>query len=206
MSDLLQILVLAGVAVFVAFRLYGTFGQQTGHDVRDSANVPPPSADEGPSPAIDASPPEFESQDQKPIFTGPAAADLEDIYEIDNSFTVPSFLEGSARAYEMIVTAFNTGDRDTLKMLLTDTVYVSYDEAIKAREKTDGKALEFSGIFKQEIAEASLSGSQADIIVSYQAEMLDETTIRKTKELWTFTRDLHSSDPTWRLSGVALAA
>ena len=40
---------------------------------------------------------------ERPLFTGPAAGGLEDIYEVDRTFTPEDFLRGAKAAYQMIM-------------------------------------------------------------------------------------------------------
>lgn len=133
--------------------------------------------------------------------------------EIDPGFDPGEFLEGARSAYEMIVTAFADGDRKTLQSLLSPDVYDEFLEAISAREKRDEKVeSSFVSIDKVTLKDAKLSGSTARLVVEFVSQMItatrdddnkvidgDPSQIVQIKDVWTFARDLTSSNPNWRL-------
>ncbi len=51
----------------------------------------------------------------------------------DPGFDLDQFISGAKTAYEMIVTAFATGDRELLARLLDKDVYASFASATEAR-------------------------------------------------------------------------
>lgn len=142
-----------------------------------------------------------------------AQGGLQDIIRADRGFDVPHFLTGAQDAFTMVVTAFAAGDRDTLKNLLADSIYKSFDAAIAAREKAGETAqVEIHAIRRAEITNAWLAGRTAFITVRIIA---DETNILKDKDgtllhgnpdrvtetidIWTFSRDVRSRNPGWFL-------
>ena len=63
---------------------------------------------------------------------------------------------------------------------------------------------------------AELKDDTADVTVTFESEVMmagydpqgtliegDPTTPRKVTEIWTFARDVHSSDPNWHLIATA---
>ena len=113
----------------------------------------------------------------------------------------------------MIVTAYAAGDRETLRPLLSDEVYRSFDDALSAREK-DGLTVEqsFIGIEKAELKNASLDGSRARLTIAFKSTLTsctknsdgvviegDPVTVREVTDVWTFERDVKSRDPNWKL-------
>ena len=56
-------------------------------------------------------------------------------------FSGKSFVDGARRAYELIVTAFAKGDRDTLKPLLSQDVFDGFSAEIARREQ-QGESME----------------------------------------------------------------
>lgn len=148
------------------------------------------------------------------------AAKLDDVAAADRSFTGESFLSGARMAYEMIVTAFAAGDRDSLEPLLSDDVYRSFEGAITDRE-TKGLAVEqsFIGIDKAKITDASLAGSRLRVTVSFKSDLTsctknadgvvvegDPVTVREVTDVWTFERDTRSRNPNWLLVATGAAA
>jgi predicted lipid-binding transport protein (Tim44 family) len=131
---------------------------------------------------------------------------------IDRNFEPSAFLDGAEKAFRMIVQAFATGDRATLKPLLGDETWHAFDLAISEREKagqthvTDVKAMH--GVT---IESAELKGTVASIaarIVSDQVNMthtqsgqvvVGTDAVTEITDLWTFERDLAQPNPIWRL-------
>ena len=139
---------------------------------------------------------------------------------LDRYFDGNEFLSGARAAYEMIVTAFAAGDRDTLKPLLSADVFRSFDAAISDRE-SKGLSIDqsFIGIDKAKIADAEISGSRIRLTVSFRSELTsctknadgvvlegDPVTIREVTDVWTFERDAKSRDPNWLLVATGAVA
>ncbi|MCA8901223.1 MAG: Tim44 domain-containing protein [Hyphomonas sp.] len=201
MDPVMEVIFLAGAALFVLSRLYFTLGK--GENNRPVGRTSPTaSSDEAASKKAheDLPPPPSEA----PIFTGPAAAGLEEIYAADRSFNTPTFMQGARAAYQIIVSAFARGDRKALRPMLDDDVYEAWDEAISARE-SDAPAFELLRIRKAEIETADLDGTMARVAVRYEAELGDGEIVRTAREIWTFMRDVTSSDPNWILDDVEVA-
>ena len=150
----------------------------------------------------------------------PLAAKLDDVAAMDRSFTADGFLTGARMAYEMIVTAFAAGDRASLKPLLGDDVYRSFDAALAEREAKDLTVDQsFIGIDKAKITDAAISGSRVRITVAFRSELIsctrkddgvvvegDPVTVREVNDVWTFERDAMSRDPNWLLVATSAAA
>jgi predicted lipid-binding transport protein (Tim44 family) len=144
------------------------------------------------------------------------ARGLDDIVKQDSSFDPKHFVAGAKSAYEMIVVAFAQGDRRTLKDLLSPEVFDSFDGAIREREQR-GERIErkFVGIEKAEIASAEQRGRVANLTVRFVSQMISVTrdkagavvdgspeTITDVTDVWTFSRDMASRDPNWKLVGT----
>ena len=203
-NPLLEVLIIAAISIFVLSRLYIALGKDDGPPAgRTRIKTPQPS----PQNTDNVTPIHSESKTPDPVFTGPAAAGLEAIYQADSSFRTRDFLVGARSAYELIVGAFARGDRDALKPLLDTDVYESFDAAIAQRE-TDGTApFELLRLKKAEIDEAELDETgMARVMVRYDAELGDGETTRKAREIWTFMRDTNSNDPNWILDDVEQAS
>jgi len=176
-SQTLGLLVAAMVAGVICFRLYTVLGRRTGHE-------PPPQAMPAPRPA---------SLPQPAAEAAPASSNgLLDIQLVDRNFDTPKFLAGAREAYARIVTAFAAGDRAELKPLLSPEVYAAFDVGITSR---DQPAAAFVKLHDARIAGAALHGRTAEITVSFTAEFASGTVI----DVWTFERNLDSSDPNWTL-------
>jgi predicted lipid-binding transport protein (Tim44 family) len=141
------------------------------------------------------------------------AGGLRAIAEADPGFSPKIFMEGAKAAYEMIVTAFAQGDRQTLRNLLEKDVYDGFERAIKEREAA-GRKIDFTfvGLPKVEIAEADLDKRNANVTIRFHAEVVSATrdkdgtliegnadTVTTIADEWTFARSPKSRDPNWKL-------
>jgi predicted lipid-binding transport protein (Tim44 family) len=197
-GGLIEILILAAVAGLVLARLYSVLGRRTGAERPAARPAPAPGdfRDSTPAPAVTT-----------PIEpTGPAASGLIDIQRADPAFDPGYFVTGAKAAYELIVQAFATGDREALRPLLTPRVFAAYDKAITDREASGDKGPELVRLKSAEIADASLSDTIARVGVKFEAELAHGLHgLRDTLEKWTFERDVRSKDPTWQLARVGAA-
>lgn len=140
-------------------------------------------------------------------------AALRQLMSADRSFDPTGFVAGARQAYEMIVTAFAEGDRDTLKLLLATDVFDGFVAAINAREAAGHKVeMKFVGLDKAEIVEAALKGSTASIAMRFVCQLVtvtrdaagavvegDPVHPAQVTDQWTFARDITSRDPNWKL-------
>jgi predicted lipid-binding transport protein (Tim44 family) len=203
-NPVIEVLILAAVALFVLWRLYVALGR--GGDERPMQRPAPAPEQRGGAPEQAAPAPRRVDAD-RPVFTGPAAGGLEDIYNADRSFTAEDFLRGAKAAYQMIVAAYARGDRAALRPLLDDDVYEAWDRAITERDANGTRAFELLRIKRAEIDRAELDAlGIARISVRYEADLGDGETTRTAKEIWTFKREVASSDPNWLLDDVDVAA
>ena len=115
-SAIIQLLVLAGIAVFLILRLRNVLGTRTGHE--------PPREQ---SPMQNGAVHDFE------VIEGGLDEDIADHVDIDGpegqalgamkqlepSFSVTEFVGGAKQAYEMILMAFERDDLETLKQFLS---------------------------------------------------------------------------------------
>jgi predicted lipid-binding transport protein (Tim44 family) len=117
----------------------------------------------------------------------------------------------------MIVTAFARGERDTLRPLLSDEVFETFDREIRAREaKKERVDFTFLSLKAARITGAEMKAQVAEIVVTFQSEVMlagydpsgaliegDAKTPHQVTEVWTFARDTRSSDPNWTLISTA---
>lgn len=214
--DILQILFFAGLAVFLAVRLYTALGKQPGRTHEDHVREERERAAAAASAGRTVAGPVTAETPISPAYTGPAGEGLTAISQADRSFDPDTFITGARQAYEMIVTAYARGDRETLAPLLTDRVRSAYDSSIGEREAA-GRTMvtELERIKRAEIVEASLNDNRAKVRVAFSAELASEIRDREGEvvsgdlnqlqtvdEIWSFERDVTSGDPNWRLASV----
>lgn len=195
----IQILVLAVIAAVVLYQLYATLGRRVGRGPEDE-----------PVPAKAGAP---AATTIEPV----AAGRLEGVAALrarQPDFDPARFLNGARSAYEMIVKAFAAGERETLKPLLADDVMANFEAAIVARE-AEGRTekVEFQVPPRVDLESVAVEGDIARAVVRILAEVRARSVSaageavddRRTAELWTFERDLKSSNPNWTLVHVGAA-
>jgi predicted lipid-binding transport protein (Tim44 family) len=215
-SAVLQLLVLAGIAIFLILRLRRVLGTREGFEK-------PPIAAPGSSKGISGPKRDFEVieggvdadiADHAPD-GGPDATALAEMKGADPEFHVGEFLHGARQAYEMILMAFEAGDMDSLLPLLSRDVYESFMEVVEIRENEGlTVAATFVGLRDVRIAKARFNRdrSEAEISVRFDAELTsvvrdregrvvegDANAIKRQKDTWTFSRRMGENDPNWQL-------
>ena len=207
-----DVVLLALLAGFIAFRLYSVLGRRTGNErTPDTARSnPQPSAKEN----VRTLPDRSGISATTPV--GGASSLSRAVLDIklyDRGFDTEHFVSGARAAYEMIVTAFAHGDRDVLKPLLSPEVFDAFDHAIKDREtKKERVEFTFLSLKSARITTAEMKGQTAELTVAFNSQVMlagydpngaliegDAKTPQDIVEYWTFARDVRSSNPNWTL-------
>ena len=206
-----EIVLLAMVALFVGLRLYAVLGRRTGHEQQPVTRPEGVAGLETPAPLADAAPERTEGSGL--VYEDGAATGIRAIVSADSSFDVARFLDGAQAAYRMVLEAFWRGDREELAYLCGPEVLASFEEAIAAREaegfKLDNRLVRIEGAV---IEAAKLDGRVASIDVRFDADIAavtrnvegevvagSLTDAVATHDVWTFRRTLGSDDPNWLL-------
>lgn len=213
-NSLLQLLVLAGIAVFLILKLRSVLGTREGFE-----KPPVPVDDARPAPVrrsfdVIEGGPDRDITDH--VAEGSAAAKaLAAMKQAEPSFALTGFLTGARGAYEMILMAYEKGDLDSIRAFLSADVADSFAEAIADR-KAQGLTIDSSFVGMRELAlhEATFDSvtKEAEISVRFVAELnsvvrnaageIVEGTpkeIKRQRDIWTFARKMGSSDPNWHL-------
>ncbi len=179
----------------------------------DRAVPPPAAADDA-----EVEPAAFRWKDVVPEGSEAAAA-LDRIVAVEGDFDPAHFLTGAKAAYEMIVTAFAAGDRRNLRDLLAKDVYDSFVAAIADRESR-GETMEtrFVAIERAELQDVTVTGRTAQLTVRFVSKLISTTrgrdgavvdgspdTVADVIDVWTFSRDLGTRDPNWKLVATEAA-
>jgi predicted lipid-binding transport protein (Tim44 family) len=211
-------------AGFIVLRLRSVLGRRTGHepspDSRDPQNpefgrtpaTPPGNVVTLPTSA--RRPRDSASLDIEPAYQGtPLEAGLVQIKMADPNFSATAFLEGAAKAFEMIVAAYAKHDIDTLKPLLSADVYARFATAIQEREER-GETMETELVVLKppRLERVEVHDHRATLDVRFQSEQVniikdkfgavidgDREHVESVTDVWSFSRDLTSSDPNWIL-------
>ena len=125
---------------------------------------------------------------------------LEEIYKKIGDFDHKSFLEGAKKAFEIIITAFNNGDKKTLKSLVSKDVYTAFVSAIDSSSNNPNS--QFYSLVVDSIEDAKAENGKITISVKFISEqMIDnkEDSIVKNQDVWVFEKLIKSSSPAWIL-------
>ena len=221
-SQFIDIILFAMVAAFLVLRLRSVLGRRngskTGHRDIFAQRKAEPHAEDNVIAIGDQKPGQKDSVWNKP--QDDAAEGHSDLIEgiaqirrADPSFDPDGFVGGAKGAFDMILTAFSSGDKATLKGLLSAEVYGNFAQAINDRER-QGHTLEDTlvGIKSAELVEAYMEGRNANVTVKFVSEQITVTrdkegqivegnpnTVTEVTDFWTFARDTRSRDPNWEL-------
>lgn len=212
-NSLIQLLVLAGIAIFLVIKLRSVLGTREGFEK-------PPVPLEELRPRVRR---EFEVIDGGPdrditdhVADGsPDAGALSAMKAAEPSFSVTTFLEGARGAYEMILMAFEKGEMDRIRPFLSDDVEATFAAAIAARE-AQGLTVEakFVGLKEMVLHEATFDpatklaevsvrfvGETTSVVRNKAGEVVEgsPTEIKRQRDIWTFARTMGSDDPNWQL-------
>lgn len=212
MTQLIQLLALAGIAVYLILKLRGVLGTREGHekvrtDMSNTVGIRPKFEviEGGPDEDIT----DHASEDSE------AARALLGMKVAEPSFSVTEFLQGSKGAYEMILMAFENGDLTSVKSFLNEDVYEAFSSVIKMRkEKGLTIEVEFIGVRETGLMGATFDpvDNRGEVDVRFVCELTslvkdsngeivegNETEIKRQRDVWTFGRVMGSSDPNWQL-------
>ncbi len=187
----IDIILLAMFAGFIILRLRNILGRKTGHQ-------------------------------RKPVnkyFPG----GLETLKDIENNEAIKSgnideeakkqFLKGADLAYEQIITSFAKGDKKLLKSLLGKEMFGDFSKVIDDRKQNLHKyETTFIGIKSSKILEFKKIENIYKVTVNFVSEIItcvkdknnkiiegNPDTIKTVNDIWKFSKNMWSQDPTWYL-------
>lgn len=219
-SSMVQIVILAGIALFLVLQLRRVLGTRDGFEPTQDANKPIDSQRSGDRRAFE-------------VIDGGPDQDIADFVDPDSEhgralsamkaaepgFSVGEFAGGAKGAYELILMAFENGDVDTLRDFLSDDVYESFLGAVSARED-QGLTIEanFIGVRETKVVGAAFDPdtSVGEVTMRFVGELTSivrdsdgtvvegsDTEVKKQRDIWTFARTMGSDDPNWQLVATA---
>ena len=208
---LIELIILAGIAVFLFLRLRSVLGTREGFE--KPRMQPKNDAPKRDFKVIDGG--EDKDITDNVDKNSKSAEALKLIKSEDESFTVNEFLSGARSAYEWILMSFEKNEIDEIRELLSEEVAEAFDAVVDQRV-SQGLTIEaeFIGIREMKLVEATYSSNTktAEISVSFVGEMTsvvknssgeivegDPKQIKRQKDTWTFSKDIKSSNPNWLL-------
>ena len=183
-----DIIVFAGVAAFLIYRLRNVLGKRSGFE-KKIGNPQPKEKEINSIKNI----PQLKENESK----------LSKVYETLGDFDHKKFLEGAKFAFETIINAFNNNDKKTLKNLLTKEVFLTFENAIE--EKKNNPNYQFYSIIVDEVTDVLVIDSLINVTLKITSEQFkdnDESTILKKQDTWTFQKKINSNSPIWLLSST----
>lgn len=213
-SPMIQLLVLAGIAVFLVLRLKNVLGTREGFEKPPEMEQRSSDRSDGPAFEVIEGGPDLDITDHVPA-DGDAGKALADMKRLEPSFGVNDFMGGAKGAYEMIVMGYENGDLDDIQPFLSGDIYESFVDGVAARED-QGLTIEanFIGVREMELIDATLDDDtkEAELKIRFVAELTSAvrdkggdivegsiTEVKKQKDAWVFARIMGSDDPNWLL-------
>ena len=216
---MLQIFILAVVALFLFWRLKAVLGSRDGFE-KTLKEIKEPSEVINATGVKDQ--PNTSSPDDDIFDYVEENSESADVFkkmkEFDKDFSVNKFVSGAKMAYEIILMAFENGDVEKLGTLLEKKVLASFKSVIDKRKK-DGFIIDAKFIGMRDIRIINASFSQktkvADVTLSFKSEITtvvkdgdgkiieghpDE--IKKQQDTWIFTQKLSEKSPVWLLKST----
>lgn len=222
---MLDIIFFAVVAVFIFLRLRSVLGQKNDRDEdnnvqqkirRQFGRRPTGDVVDFPGMPKDVTPPEKE---EAFAFENKEIGDaLTSIMSLDKTFTAGRFVDGAKKAFEMIVLAFADEDDRGLKNLLSKDVFEGFSEEIESlKERNQKRDVTLISILESDIIAASLNRNTANITIKFISEQMsvvrdretgevvegDPSKIERVEDVWSFARNMRSSNPNWKLDSTS---
>ncbi len=216
-SQLVQIIVLAGVALFLVLRLRSVLGTRDGYE--DPINPAPVESNKSARKfdVIDGGGVDHDIADHIDPDSESAKA-LAAMKRVEPGFSVNDFMRGARQAYEMILMAFENGDLEFLEQYLAPDVYESFARVIEERVNK-GLTVDatFVGVRELKLRDARFDeeNREAEITLKFVGELTsvvrdadgrivegDPQTIKRQSDVWTFARLMGGENPNWLLVGT----
>ena len=191
----LDIILLAMIAGFIFLRLRNILGRKTGHEDKVYSGFSEKKFDE------------FKEKIKSQTKKTQTEFDVEQKKE---------FLKGAEIAYETIINSFSTGDKKSLKDLLTKEMRDNFESAIEERNSKNIKSeLTFIGIKSSVIEKFEKTATALFFTVKFVSEIIsvkkdkdnnviegDPNKIKTVIDHWKFTRKTSSMNPHWYLAEI----
>ena len=181
-----DIIIFAVIAVFIIYRLRSVLGKRTGFQKNTNEKQFIKKNEE----ELKVKTPQLKESEQK----------LEVVYKKVPSFDHKMFLDGAKKAFEIIISAYNKGDKKILKNLVTKDVYRAFEEAIDTGSNNPNS--QFYSLVIEGVSDAKVENDKITISVNFISEQIlgdNEEEIIKNKDTWVFEKLERSSSPVWIL-------
>ena len=212
----ITLVILAVAVVFVLWRLSSVLGQDQGFIPQFDRDTGGPERTEAATdePASPQEPFSLSRDDVDPASDySEIQSTLSQINERDALFHPRDFLGDAGNAFEVILGAFASGDKDTLSSFVSKDVYAGFAQAIDDRD-ANGQHLELTVLKAPDTLyySAEITGNTAFVTLTVRSEQIqvvrdkegaitsgDPNQTTTVEDHWNFSRKLGSSDPVWTL-------
>ena len=220
-NSVIQLLVLAFIAIFLILRLKNLLGTREGFERKKQVDMTEVEKNKSSSPSLEIIEGGLENDEKDRDVTdhvkagSKASKELLKMKKIDKDFVLTDFLTGAREAYEMILLAFKRGDITKVNKFISKDVENAFSTDIDRRNsemlKTEAT---FGGIRELTILDADLDGDSQEgeitirflsdltlVVKNKNGEIVEggQTDIQLQKDIWTFSRVLSSESPNWTL-------
>ncbi len=217
---MVQILVLAAVALFLFWRLRSVLGSREGFEKTNIKSSEDLKKEQGgkknESNVIELKSVEVDEEIADYVEINSAAFKaLSDMKEVEKGWLVSHFVSGAKMAYEEILMAFERGDLSTIEKMTSKEVCESFKTVIDERaNKGFTVDAEFGGVRDIRIKEVKFNkkSSMAKIKMIFKCELSysikdqdgkivegGNDKIKKQTDIWTFSRKMNTDLPNWYL-------
>ena len=212
-EPMIQLLVLAGIAVFLILRLKRVLGTREGFEKPPVQQQPEAHKSRRDFEVIEGGP-DHDITDHVPE-DSELAQTLAAMKRVEPSFSVTEFVQGARGAYEMILMGYEKGNLDEIQPFLSEEVFESFVAGVAARED-QGLTIEaeFIGVRETTLTDVKFDKdtNQAEITMKFVGELTSvvrdrggdivegsPNTVKRQKDSWTFARVMGKDDPNWLL-------
>lgn len=213
-SPLIQLIVLAAIAIFLILRLRDVLGTREGFEKPQIDQKPAPAPGKKDRFEVIEGGPDSDITDHVPADSDAAKA-LAAMKLADGNFIVSDFLSGASGAYEMILMAFEKGDLASIRPFLSDEIHEAF-EAVIAEREAKGLIIdaEFVGMREMKLVDATFNRATnlGEVTIRFVGELTsvvrdkagdiiegNPKEIKRQRDVWTFAREMGSANPNWQL-------
>jgi len=139
-------------------------------------------------------------------------SDLELVLQ-KTKLSASTFLEGAKSAFEIIISSFSIGDLATLKVLLSEKIFLQFKASIEDRNsRNESLNTKIISIDEANITSAKMENGFAIVAIAFKSKQINyvennqkevisgnKTEINTVIDNWTFKKDYNSANPNWLL-------
>ena len=218
---MVQILVLAAVAIFLFWRLRSVLGSREGFEKTKKTNISPENVNNKKAKNEDSNIVELKANEVDEEIAdyveldSPAFKALSEMKKLEKGWLVSHFVSGAKMAYEDILMAFEKGDLLTIRKMTSKEVCQSFKMVIDERANKGLRVeAEFGGVRDIRIKEVEFDkkSMEAKITMVFKCELSfsvkdkdgnivegSPDKLKKQRDIWTFSRKMNTDLPNWYL-------